>query len=117
MCFIAVAQWERYRDAKVMYSLHVHRGDDVVEAELAEMCDRLGWELGPTKWKTSRSSSHGNRYARNLRLYAVMGQIIDVFFTTDHWTRRKTVISGSYTLAVVLADLTALSYFYADGVN
>lgn len=40
---------------------------------------------------------------------AVIGQVINVFFIADHWPRRITVIAGSYTLAGLLAVLTALS--------
>lgn len=46
---------------------------------------------------------------------AVIGQIINVFFVADHWTRRITVITGSYSLAVILAILTALSKFSEGG--
>ncbi|KXH32490.1 mandelate racemase/muconate lactonizing enzyme domain-containing protein [Colletotrichum nymphaeae SA-01] len=48
---------------------------------------------------------------------AVIGQIINVFFVADHWTRRITVISGSFTLAVLLAVLTALSKLFQDDSN
>lgn len=48
---------------------------------------------------------------------AVIGQIINIFFVADHWTRRRTVIPGSYTLAVLLAVLTALSRLYPDDHN
>ncbi|TDZ61841.1 High-affinity glucose transporter [Colletotrichum trifolii] len=40
---------------------------------------------------------------------AVIGQVINVFFIGDHWTRRTTVISDSFCLPVLLAVLTALS--------
>jgi hypothetical protein len=155
-----VAQRERYSDAKkVMYSLHGHRGDDVVEAEFAEMCEQIRLEAGSSKKENFKKlftrqyirrtllaclavnmqKLSGSSVLQNYQsvLYAslgykgktvlligalygfsaVIGQIINVFFTADHWTRRKTVIGGSYTLAVLLAVLTALSYFYADGVN
>ncbi|KAI1420475.1 general substrate transporter [Xylaria sp. FL1777] len=155
-----LAQQERYGDAKkVMYSLHGHRGDDVVEAEFAEMCEQIRLEAGSSKMENFKKlftrqyirrtllaclivnmqKLSGSNVLQNYQsvLYAslgyegntvlligalygfsaVIGQIINVFFTADHWTRRKTVISGSYTLAVLLAILTALSYFYADGVN
>lgn len=46
---------------------------------------------------------------------AVIGQVINVFFVADHWTRRMTVISGSYCLAVLLAILTALSSLSQGG--
>lgn len=48
---------------------------------------------------------------------AVIGQIINVFFVADHWTRRSTVISGSYTLALLLAVLTALSKLFPGDSN
>lgn len=48
---------------------------------------------------------------------AVVGQIINVFFVADHWTRRITVISGSFTLAVLLSVLTALSKLFEDDSN
>ncbi|KAG7055807.1 hypothetical protein JMJ77_0008258 [Colletotrichum scovillei] len=48
---------------------------------------------------------------------AVIGQIINVFFVADHWTRRITVISGSFTLAALLAVLTALSKLFQDDSN
>lgn len=48
---------------------------------------------------------------------AVIGQIINVFFVADHWTRRITVISGSFTLAFLLAVLTALSKLFQDDSN
>ena len=48
---------------------------------------------------------------------AVIGQIINVFFVADHWTRRGTVIPGSYSLAILLAVLTALSKLFPDGHN
>ncbi|TGJ87195.1 hypothetical protein E0Z10_g1604 [Xylaria hypoxylon] len=144
---------------KVVYSLHGHRGDDVVETEFAEMCEQIRLEAGSSKRENFKKlfsrqyirrtllaclivnmqKLSGSNVLQNYQsivyaslgykgktvlligaLYgfsAVIGQIINVFFTADHWTRRKTVISGSYTLAVLLAVLTALSYFYADGVN
>lgn len=40
---------------------------------------------------------------------AVIGQLINVFFVADHWTRRATVITGSYCLAALLAVLAGLS--------
>ncbi|KAI0970198.1 general substrate transporter [Xylaria arbuscula] len=155
-----LVQQERYGDAKkVMYSLHGHRGDDVVETEFAEMCEQIRLESGPSKMENFKKlftrqyirrtllaclivnmqKLSGSNVLQNYQsvLYAslgyegntvlligalygfsaVIGQVINVFFTADHWTRRKTVISGSYTLAILLAILTALSYFYADGVN
>ena len=45
---------------------------------------------------------------------AVIGQIINVFFVADHWTRRVTVITGSFCLAVILAILTGLSKNFTD---
>lgn len=45
---------------------------------------------------------------------AVIGQVINVFFVADHWTRRTTVISGSLCLAVLLAVLTGLSKMVDD---
>ncbi|KAI3542578.1 mandelate racemase/muconate lactonizing enzyme domain-containing protein [Colletotrichum filicis] len=45
---------------------------------------------------------------------AVIGQIMNVFFVADHWTRRTTVISGNFTLAVFLAVLTAFSKLFQD---
>ncbi|KAF7558182.1 hypothetical protein G7Z17_g78 [Cylindrodendrum hubeiense] len=48
---------------------------------------------------------------------AVIGQIINVFFVADHWTRRTTVISGSYALAIILSVLTALSKSFPDDSN
>ncbi|KAI0190600.1 general substrate transporter [Astrocystis sublimbata] len=155
-----LAQRERYTDAKkVMYSLHGHRGDDVVEAEFAEMCEQIRLEAGPTKMDNFKKlftrqyirrtllaclivnmqKLSGSNVLQNYQsiLYAslgykgntvlligalygfsaIIGQVINVFATADHWTRRKTVISGSYTLALLLAVETALSKFYADGVN
>lgn len=142
-----------------MYSLHGHRGEDVVEAEFAEMCEQIKLEAGSGKMDNFKKlftrqyirrtllaclivnmqKLSGSNVLQNYQsvlytslgykgntvlligaLYgfsAVIGQIINVFFTADHWTRRKTVISGSYTLALLLAIETALSYYYADGVN
>lgn len=48
---------------------------------------------------------------------AVVGQIINVFFVADHWTRRITVISGSFCLAVLLAVLTGLSEMVDRAAN
>lgn len=45
---------------------------------------------------------------------AVVGQIINVFFVADHWTRRTTVIQGMSVLALLLSVLTALSK-YSEG--
>ncbi|KAI1114056.1 general substrate transporter [Nemania sp. NC0429] len=155
-----LAQKERYNDAKkVMYALHGHRGDEVVESEFSEMCEQIRWEAGARKRDNffklftrqymrrmllaclivNMQKLSGSNVLQNYQsiLYAslgykgntvlligalygfsaVIGQVINVFFTADHWTRRKTVISGSYSLAGTLAVLTALSYFYADGVN
>lgn len=44
----------------------------------------------------------------------VIGQIINVFFVADHWTRRTTVIQGMSVLAFLLSVLTALSK-YSEG--
>ncbi|TEA14319.1 H(+)/hexose cotransporter 2 [Colletotrichum sidae] len=48
---------------------------------------------------------------------AVIGQVINVFFIADHWTRRTTVISGSFCLAVLLAVLIALSERFPGDSN
>lgn len=48
---------------------------------------------------------------------AVIGQIINVFFVADHWSRRWTVIPGCYTLATILAVLTGLSKAFPDDHN
>lgn len=45
---------------------------------------------------------------------AVIGQIINVFFVADHWTRRTTVIQGMFVLALMLSVLTGLSK-YSEG--
>lgn len=147
-----MAKKERYDEAKkVMYSLHGHRGSEVIEKEYSDMCQQIQLE--------SHANSMGNftslftrQYMRRTLLVcllvnmqklsgsniiqnyqsvmynslgyegrsvlligaiygvmAVIGQIINVFFVSDHWTRRVTVISGSYCLAVLLAVLTGLS--------
>ncbi|KAH8172177.1 sugar transporter domain-containing protein [Sarocladium implicatum] len=46
---------------------------------------------------------------------AVIGQIINVFFVADHWTRRTTVIQGMMVLAILLSVLTGLSKVSEDG--
>lgn len=149
---------ERYDEAKtVMYSLHAHRGAEVVEAEFAEMCSQI--QLEAHKKRTSRLSALFTRqYARRTLLaclivnmtklsgsniiqnyqsvmynslgyqgrtvlligglygfMAIIGQVINVFFVADHWTRRVTVITGNYMLALLLAILTALSRYYGEG--
>lgn len=48
---------------------------------------------------------------------ALIGQIINVFFVADHWSRRWTVIPGNYTLAILLSVLTALSKLYPEDHN
>jgi hypothetical protein len=45
---------------------------------------------------------------------AVIGQILNVFFVADHWTRRGTVIPGYLVLALFLSILTALSRYSSD---
>lgn len=47
----------------------------------------------------------------------VIGQVINVFCVADHWTRRVTVISGSYCLAVLLAVLAGVSKAVDDSAN
>ncbi|KAK1529666.1 mandelate racemase/muconate lactonizing enzyme domain-containing protein [Colletotrichum paranaense] len=46
--------------------------------------------------------------------YAIVN---DIFVVADHWRRHTTVISGSFTLAVLLAVLTALSKLFQDDSN
>ncbi|KAF4125352.1 putative arabinose efflux permease, MFS family [Geosmithia morbida] len=46
---------------------------------------------------------------------AIIGQVINVFFVADHWTRRTTVVTGNYMLALLLAILAALSKYYGEG--
>ncbi|KAL0932263.1 MFS monosaccharide transporter [Colletotrichum truncatum] len=153
-----LAMKERYDEAKkVMYTLHHHRGDDVVEKEFAEMCSQIQHDT--TKKKSSNFMNlftrqyirrtllacltvnmmklSGSNIIQNYQsimynslgykgqtvlligaLYgfmAVVGQIINVFFVADHWTRRITVISGSFCLAVLLSVLTALSERFPEG--
>ncbi|KAH7305947.1 general substrate transporter [Stachybotrys elegans] len=48
---------------------------------------------------------------------AIIGQIINVFFIADHWTRRTTLISGYVTLVVLLGVLTGLSERFSDDTN
>ncbi|KAF6780742.1 MFS monosaccharide transporter, partial [Colletotrichum sojae] len=155
-----LAMRERYDEAKkVMYSLHHHRGSDVVENEFAEMCSQIQHD-SERKKKSNFLNLFTRQYLRRTLLacltvnmmklsgsniiqnyqsimynslgyegqtvlligalygfMAVIGQIINVFFVADHWTRRVTVISGSYCLAVLLAVLTALSERFPDGSN
>lgn len=156
----SVAKKERYDEAKkVMYSLHGHRGAEVIESEFTEMCDQIRHEAQSknvrnfvnlfTKRFLRRTllaclivnmmKLSGSNIIQNYQslmynslgykgqtvlligaLYgfmAVIGQIINVFFVADHWTRRATVIPGSFTLAILLAILTALSKMYPDDRN
>ncbi|KAH9905028.1 general substrate transporter [Xylariomycetidae sp. FL2044] len=151
---------ERHDDAKkVMYSLHGHRGAEVVESEFAEMCQQIQIETKNDIWgnfvklftpkyarrlllsclivnmmKLSGSNIiqnyqslmyeslgfEGQKVLLITALYgfmAVIGQVINIFFVADHWTRRSTVIWGCYVLAAILAILTALSYYYPDDHN
>ncbi|KAK7429408.1 hypothetical protein QQZ08_004000 [Neonectria magnoliae] len=155
-----LASKERYDEAKkVMYTLHSHRGADVIEAEFAEMCSQIQleanrkkmsnfWNLFTRKYirrtllaclTVNMMKLSGSNIIQNYQsimynslgyegqtvlligaLYgfmAVIGQIINVFFVADHWTRRTTVISGSFALAVILAILTALSKSFTDDTN
>ncbi|KAJ3536404.1 hypothetical protein NM208_g6729 [Fusarium decemcellulare] len=155
-----LAMKERYDEAKqVMYSLHGHRGSDVIEAEFAEMCSQIQLEANRKKTANfltlftrkyirrtllacltvNMMKLSGSNIIQNYQsvmynslgyegqtvlligaLYgfmAVIGQIINVFFVADHWTRRTTVISGSYALAILLAVLTALSKHFGEGSN
>ncbi|KAK1492151.1 hypothetical protein CCUS01_14112 [Colletotrichum cuscutae] len=57
------------------------------------------------------------RYSGLYGFMAVIGQIMNVFFVADHWTRRITIISGNFTLAVLLAVLTAFSKLFQDDSN
>lgn len=50
-------------------------------------------------------------------IMAVVGQILNVFFVADLWTRRGTVIPGSFVLVGILAIATGLSASVADGAN
>ncbi|KAF4975541.1 hypothetical protein FZEAL_7687 [Fusarium zealandicum] len=155
-----LAMRERYDDAKkVMYSLHAHRGSEVIESEFAEMCSQIQLEANNKKMSNflnlftqkyirrtllacltvNMMKLSGSNIIQNYQsimyeslgyegqtvlligaLYgfmAVIGQIINVFFVADHWTRRITVISGSFTLAVLLSVLTALSKLFSDDAN
>ncbi|KAI8294091.1 High-affinity glucose transporter [Colletotrichum sp. SAR 10_98] len=157
-----LASKERYDEAKqVMYTLHKHRGSEVIEREFAEMCSQIQLESEKKKnAMTNFLNLFTRKYIRRTLLacltvnmmklsgsniiqnyqsimydslgyegqtvlligalygfMAVVGQIINVFFVADHWTRRVTVISGSYCLAVLLAVLTALSERFPEGSN
>ncbi|KAL6407202.1 MFS monosaccharide transporter [Ilyonectria robusta] len=155
-----LASKERYDEAKkVMYSLHAHRGSEVLEAEFAEMCSQIQLEAS-TKSQARFTNLFTRKYIRRTLLacltvnmmklsgsniiqnyqsimynslgyegqtvlligalygfMAVVGQIINVFFVADHWTRRTTVIAGSYSLALLLSVLTALSKYFQDDHN
>ncbi|KAI0023667.1 general substrate transporter [Xylariomycetidae sp. FL0641] len=155
-----LAKKERYDEAKaVLYSLHAHRGAEVVETEFAEMCQQIRLEASVNQRANFRKL-FTRRYARRLLLsclivnmmklsgsniiqnyqtlmykalgyegqtvllitavygfMAVVGQVINVFCVADHWTRRNTVIWGCYTLAAILAILTALSYYFPGDQN
>lgn len=142
-----------------MYSLHGHRGAEVIEAEFSEMCEQIRLERS-AKSMTNFLNLFTRKYIRRTLLaclivnmmklsgsniiqnyqsimynslgyegqtvlligalygfMAVIGQIINVFFVADHWSRRWTVIPGCYTLAILLAVLTALSKLFPDGRN
>ncbi|KAJ0336110.1 hypothetical protein COL922a_008341 [Colletotrichum nupharicola] len=157
-----LASKERYDEAKqVMYTLHKHRGSEVIEREFAEMCSQIQLE---SEKKENAMTNFLNLFTRKYirrtllacltvnmmklsgsniiqnyqsimynslgyegqtvlligalyRFMAVVGQIINVFFVADDWTRRVTVISGSYCLAVLLAVFTALSERFPEGSN
>ncbi|CZR60733.1 related to sugar transport protein STP1 [Phialocephala subalpina] len=47
----------------------------------------------------------------------VIGQIINLLFISDKWSRRLTVCLGSFTLAGFLALLTVMSALYGNGSN
>ncbi|KAH8667703.1 major facilitator superfamily domain-containing protein [Ilyonectria robusta] len=155
-----LASKERYDEAKkVMYSLHAHRGSEVLEAEFAEMCSQIQLEAS-TRSQARFTNLFTRKYIRRTLLacltvnmmklsgsniiqnyqsimynslgyegqtvlligalygfMAVVGQIINVFFVADHWTRRTTVIAGSYSLALLLSVLTALSKYFQDDHN
>ncbi|KAK1469776.1 mandelate racemase/muconate lactonizing enzyme domain-containing protein [Colletotrichum melonis] len=81
-------------------------GSNIIQNYQSVMYNSLGYE-GQTVDLT------GGLYG----FMAVNGQIINVFFVADHWRRRITVISGSFTLAVLLAVLTALSKLFQDDSN
>ncbi|KAK7446489.1 hypothetical protein Landi51_07436 [Colletotrichum acutatum] len=81
-------------------------GSNIIQNYQSVMYDSLGYE-GQTVLLI------GGLYG----FMAVIGQIINVFFVADHWTRRITVISGSFTLAVLLSVLTALSKLFQDDSN
>ncbi|KAK1525936.1 uncharacterized protein CCOS01_08354 [Colletotrichum costaricense] len=81
-------------------------GSNIIQNYQSVMYNSLGYE-GQTVDLT------GGLYG----FMAVNGQIINVFFVADHWRRRNTVISGSFTLAVLLAVLTALSKLFQDDSN
>ncbi|KAH7131069.1 general substrate transporter [Dactylonectria macrodidyma] len=152
-----LAMKERYDEAKtVMYSLHGHRGSEVIEAEFAEMVSQIQLEANRKK-SANFSNLFTRQYLRRTLLacltvnmmklsgsniiqnyqsimynslgyegqtvlligalygfMAVIGQIINVFFVADHWTRRTTVITGSYALAILLSVLTGLSKSFQD---
>ncbi|KAF9875420.1 MFS monosaccharide transporter [Colletotrichum karsti] len=162
MMIVGLAMRERYDEAKkVMYTLHKHRGSEVVENEFAEMCSQIRLDAEKKKGAmTNFLNLFTRKYIRRTLLacltvnmmklsgsniiqnyqsimynslgyqgqtvlligglygfMAVIGQIINVFFVADHWTRRVTVISGSYCLAILLAVLTALSERFPEGSN
>ncbi|KAI0470023.1 hypothetical protein GGR56DRAFT_678875 [Xylariaceae sp. FL0804] len=133
---VPVAQREVWDEVKkFVYSLHGHRGEEVVKAEFSIICDQARLAAGITTTETFKEL-FTKYYARRLLLsclaanvmklsgsdiiqnyHALIGQIINDFFAADHWTRRKTVVAGSYSLATILAVLTVLSYFHAEGDN
>lgn len=155
-----VVKKERYDEAKkVMYSLHGHRGSEVIEREFSEMCNQIQLEAQTNSMANFTSlftlryirrtllacltvnmmKLSGNNIIQNYQsvmynslgyegqtvlligavygIMAVIGQVINVFFVADHWTRRTTVVSGSFCLAVVLAVLTGLSKMVDDASN
>ncbi|KAH7123222.1 hypothetical protein B0J13DRAFT_599022 [Dactylonectria estremocensis] len=155
-----LAMKERYDEAKtVMYSLHGHRGSEVIESEFAEMVSQIQLEANRKK-SANFSNLFTRQYLRRTLLacltvnmmklsgsniiqnyqsimynslgyegktvlligalygfMAVVGQIINVFFVADHWTRRTTVITGSYALAILLSVLTGLSASFENDGN
>lgn len=147
-----VAQKERYDEAKkVMYSLHGHRGSEVIEKEYSDMCQQIQLDSHANSMSNFMSlftrqymrrtllvcllvnmqKLSGSNIIQNYQsvmynslgyegqtvlligaiygVMAVIGQSINIFFVADHWTRRVTVISGSYCLAILLAVLAGLS--------
>lgn len=151
---------ERYDEAKaVMYSLHGHRGSEVIEKEYSEMYNQIQLEAHTHRMANFKSlftrqymrrtllaclcvnmqKLSGSNIIQNYQslmyialgyegqavlligaiygIMAVVGQVINVFFVADHWTRRVTVISGSFCLAILLAVLAGLSEMVNGSTN